>query len=176
MAAHILSGEALDNSLALPNLYAMIKNDKLDKPPAITRISSALTRLSNCSTPCAVKYEDKTYGTNTKNSKSNAETSHAKRTVASTVTLLQSNIGITFSLRGARTGGEAGCWSVPLEVIVRHYLRTPSSGSTMSIIFFKPSANFVFFSLPHSSGIAVSFASLLILLTVSSLIKLAVIL
>ena len=26
---------------------------------------------------------------------------------------------LTFSLRGAETGGEAGCWSVPLEAIVR---------------------------------------------------------
>jgi hypothetical protein len=26
---------------------------------------------------------------------------------------------LTFSLRGAETGGEAGCWSVPLEALVR---------------------------------------------------------
>ena len=27
---------------------------------------------------------------------------------------------LTCSLRGAKTGGEAGCWSVPLEAFVRH--------------------------------------------------------
>jgi hypothetical protein len=27
-------------------------------------------------------------------------------------------IGLTFSLRGTETGGEAGCWSVPLEAFV----------------------------------------------------------
>ena len=30
-------------------------------------------------------------------------------------------IGLTCSLRGAETGGEAGCWSVPLEAFVRHF-------------------------------------------------------
>ena len=39
----------------------------------------------------------------------------------------------TFSLRGAETGGEAGCWSVPLEAIVRFLLHRTRPCSRIAI-------------------------------------------
>jgi len=32
------------------------------------------------------------------------------------------HIALTFSLTGEETGGEAGCWSVPLDAIVRLWI------------------------------------------------------
>ena len=43
--------------------------------------------------------------------------------------LLLSLSSITFSLRGAETGGEAGCWSVPLEAFVMPRINTKVHGN-----------------------------------------------
>jgi len=41
---------------------------------------------------------------------------------------------LTFSLRGAETGGEAGCWSVPLEAFVgRHCTNQPEENNTLAV-------------------------------------------